>query len=46
MHGMGTYTWKDGRKYEGEYNLDKKHGYGVYIWADGRQYEGNWANGK
>jgi len=24
MHGKGTYTWKDGRKYEGEYVDDKK----------------------
>lgn len=46
MHGYGVYTWKDGRKYEGEYHMDKKHGYGIYIWADGRRYEGNWANGK
>lgn len=25
MHGKGTYIWKDGRKYEGEYQNDKKH---------------------
>jgi hypothetical protein len=25
MHGKGIYTWKDGRKYEGEYYEDKKH---------------------
>lgn len=23
MHGKGVYTWKDGRKYEGEYQNDK-----------------------
>ena len=27
MHGKGIYTWKDGRKYEGEYLNDKKHGF-------------------
>jgi len=27
MHGRGVYTWKDGRKYEGEYLNDKKHGF-------------------
>lgn len=32
MHGKGVYTWKDGRKYEGEYINDKKHGNGVYTW--------------
>ena len=46
MHGKGTYTWKDGRKYEGDYEMDKKHGFGIYLWADGRKYEGNWAFGK
>lgn len=25
MHGKGLYTWKDGRRYEGEYHNDKKH---------------------
>ena len=46
MHGHGSYVWKDGRRYEGFYEFDKKHGYGVYEWADGRKYEGNWAFGK
>lgn len=34
MHGKGVYTWKDGRKYEGDYFDDKKHGYGIYIWVN------------
>lgn len=38
MHGFGVYTWKDGRRYEGQYYLDKKHGFGRYRWADGREY--------
>ena len=51
MHGKGSYTWKDGREYTGEYFNDKKHviiilsyqkGYGIYVWADGRKYEGGW----
>jgi len=46
MHGKGIYTWKDGRKYEGEYLNDRKHGFGIYTWQDGRQYEGYWYNGK
>ena len=36
MDGIGLYSWKDGRYYDGEYKLDKKHGYGLYTWADGR----------
>ena len=46
MHGHGLYVWKDGRRYEGYYEFDKKHGFGVYEWADGRKYEGNWGHGK
>jgi hypothetical protein len=46
MHGNGTYTWKDGRSYVGEYQNDKKQGFGIYTWADGRKYEGKWKNGK
>jgi hypothetical protein len=54
MHGFGIYEWKDGRKYEGEYYLDKKHGFGKYRWVDGRMYllfinpsyEGQWNSGK
>lgn len=45
MHGKGLYIWNDGRKYEGEYQYDKKHGHGIYTWADGRKYDGSWANG-
>ena len=36
MHGGGVYKWKDGRKYVGEYENDKKNGYGKYYWNDGR----------
>ena len=46
MHGRGEYSWKDGRKYSGQYQFDKKHGYGEYTWADGRRYLGEWANSK
>jgi len=42
MDGKGVYTWKDGRKFEGQYMRDKKHGKGIYTWADGRKYDGEW----
>ena len=45
MHGKGVYKWPDGRKYEGEYHMDKKEGYGVYYWPDGRIHDGYWKEG-
>ena len=45
MHGMGTFSWPDGKCYEGEYFEDKKEGYGVYIWPGDKRYEGNWKDG-
>jgi hypothetical protein len=45
MHGKGTFTWDDGRRYEGDYYNDKKHGRGKYSWPDGRVYEGSFVDG-
>lgn len=39
MHGFGTFLWPDGRKYEGEYQYNKKHGRGILTKADGQEYE-------
>ena len=46
MHGRGTYKWPDGRKFEGNYENDRKEGHGVYTWPDGRVYDGQWHAGK
>ena len=46
MHGIGLYTWKDSKQYEGEYVHDKTEGYGKYSWPDGRIYKGYWKDGK
>ena len=46
MHGVGTFTWVDGRKYEGQFVDDRKEGHGVFTWSDGRTYEGSWKDGK
>ena len=46
MHGYGEYSWNDGRKYIGFYNMDKKEGFGIYIWNDTRAYIGFWKDGK
>lgn len=42
----GVLTYKDGRRYEGEYKLDKMHGRGVYVWAEGARYEGEYREDK
>ena len=31
MHGNGTYWWRDGRKYEGEFRFNKKEGQVSYL---------------
>ncbi len=40
MHGQGTYSWADGRRYKGSWENNKMEGYGVFTWKDGRIYEG------
>jgi hypothetical protein len=32
MDGYGEFSWPDGRKYVGEYKMDKKNGYGIFEW--------------
>merc|ERR1712062_556200 len=46
MHGIGTFTWPDGRTYSGDYHFDQKHGKGTFRWPDGRVYCGEWKDGK
>ncbi len=40
IYGLGTYTWQDGRKYEGEWLNNTMNGNGTYTWKDGRIYKG------
>ena len=42
----GTYTWKNGDKYVGDWKNNKNHGKGTYIWKSGNKYEGDWVNDK
>ena len=32
MHGFGTFTWPNGRKYIGDYVKDIKEGFGVFYY--------------
>jgi YD repeat-containing protein len=36
-HGKGTYTWKDGTTYEGEYDNNKKHGMGTMTFGENKK---------
>jgi hypothetical protein len=44
-NGKGTYIWKNGSKYTGNFENDYRHGYGEMYWQDGRVYKGKWLNG-
>lgn len=38
---QGTYKFKNGARYIGDYVKNKKHGQGTFIYPDGSRYEGN-----
>jgi hypothetical protein len=40
MQGKGILIWQDGKKYEGDFEDDKRHGQGVFLWKDGKEYRG------
>ena len=46
MHGFGIHKFKDGKRYEGEWQLGKKHGVGISFSADGKASKDNWNNGR
>lgn len=41
-HGQGSYFWKDGSSYNGDFLLDKRHGNGLFEWANGETYKGDY----
>ena len=45
VNGYGSYTWKNGDKYEGLWKDDIIHGQGTYTWANGDKYIGSHKNG-
>jgi hypothetical protein len=42
----GSYTWKDGNKYVGEWQLGKMHGHGTYTYPKKYKYVGEWKEAK
>ena len=43
---FGTYAWRDGRKYVGNYQDGKKHGQGTFTFSDGERKTGFYMNGE
>lgn len=41
---QGTYRFKNGASYIGQYLQNKKHGHGVFFYPDGSKYEGKTQN--
>ncbi|KAI8897465.1 hypothetical protein BC833DRAFT_621209 [Globomyces pollinis-pini] len=44
--GLGTYKWKAGHRYKGDYQDNLRHGQGYFNYPDGSKYNGSFANGK
>lgn len=44
-NGNGTYTFPDGKRYEGEFKDGKFHGHGILTFPNGKRYEGEFKNG-
>ncbi len=46
INGFGTYVWKSGSSYSGNWLNGEMSGFGTYLWATGKKYVGEWLNGK
>jgi hypothetical protein len=46
MSGNGSYKWKNGLKYEGEFHNNSISGKGKLYWPDGSYYSGEVLAGK
>jgi len=38
-HGFGLFSWSNGDRYEGEYNMGVRSGKGTFTWFNGNQYD-------
>ena len=43
-HGQGKLVWKNGQRYEGNWEYDKINGSGTMVFADGNKYVGSFIN--
>lgn len=44
QNGHGTYVFKSGSKYEGNFRDGKLHGKGIFYFTSGNKYMGDWVN--
>ena len=44
--GQGIYEWKNGDRFEGNFENGQINGYGRYSWTDGNVYQGDFKDGK
>ena len=45
MHGQGSFVWKNGSQYVGEFLHGERSGSGKQIWKSGQYYIGEWKHG-
>lgn len=45
LNGLGTFEWKDGKLYEGEFQRSKFHGKGKITYKNKQVAEGIWEDG-
>ena len=46
FNGVGSFMWKSGSSYSGNWIDGEMSGFGTYVWSTGRKYVGEWLNGK
>ena len=45
-NGDGSFMWKSGSSYTGNWLDGEMSGFGTYVWSTGRKYVGEWLNGE
>lgn len=42
LEGHARVTWRDGRRFDGDFRRGRASGQGTHVWPDGRVYQGEW----
>lgn len=43
---QGTFLWRTGERYDGEWKNGQEDGQGIFTWADGSVFDGFWSKGR